>query len=50
MKEQKAEGSRQPKSHLFHASTYYGMERKERDASDWTYNIKTHRWFLRLNF
>jgi hypothetical protein len=33
-----------------YASTYNGMDRKDRDTSDWTISVKSHRWYLRLYY
>jgi hypothetical protein len=31
-------------------STFNGVDRKDRDTSDWTISVKSHRWYLRLNY
>jgi hypothetical protein len=31
-------------------STYNGVDRKDRDTSDWTISVMSHRWYLRLYY
>jgi hypothetical protein len=31
-----------------YASTYNGVDRKDKDTSDWIISVKSHRWYLRL--
>jgi hypothetical protein len=33
-----------------YASTSNGVDRKDRDTSDWTISAKSHRWYLRLKY
>jgi hypothetical protein len=33
-----------------YASAYNGVDRKDRDTSDWTISVKSHRWYLRLYY
>jgi hypothetical protein len=33
-----------------YASTYNGVDGKDRDTSDWTISVKNHRWYLRLYY
>jgi hypothetical protein len=33
-----------------YSSTYNGVDRKDRDTSDWTISVKSHRWYLRLYY
>ena len=33
-----------------YASNYNGVDRKDRDTSDWTVSVKSHRWYLRLYY
>jgi hypothetical protein len=33
-----------------YASTYNGVDRKDRDTSDWTISVKSHRCYIRLYY
>jgi hypothetical protein len=33
-----------------YSSTYNGVDRKDRDTSDWTVSVNSHRWYLRLYY
>jgi hypothetical protein len=33
-----------------YSSTYNGVDRKDRETSDWTISVKSHRWYLRLYY
>jgi hypothetical protein len=33
-----------------YASTYSGVDRNDRDTSDWAISVKSHRWYLRLYY
>jgi hypothetical protein len=39
-----------PRVIFSYASTYNGVDRKDRDTSNWTISVKSHRWYLRLYY